>query len=47
LQEVLARWHAHHDGTVTDFKVEAEALQAELTYQRRDDACKIRITNGC
>jgi transposase len=34
-QEALALWHAPHDGTVTDFKVEAEALQAELTYQLR------------
>jgi transposase len=35
LQEALALWHAHRDGAVTDFKVEAEALQAELTYQLR------------
>jgi transposase len=40
LQEALALWHAHHDGTVTDFKVEAEALQAELTYQLRDRRLK-------
>jgi transposase len=25
-QEALALWHAHHDGTVTDCKIEAEAL---------------------
>lgn len=36
LQEALALWHARRDGTVTDFKVEAEALQAELTYHLRD-----------
>jgi transposase len=40
LQEALALWHAHHDGTVTDFKVEAEALRAELTYQLRDRRLK-------
>jgi hypothetical protein len=36
LQEALALWHARRDGTVTDFKVEAEALHAELTYHLRD-----------
>jgi hypothetical protein len=35
-QEALALWHARRDGTVTDFKVEAEALQAELTAHLRD-----------
>jgi transposase len=40
LQEALALWHAHRDGTVTDFKVEAEALQAELTYHLRDRRLK-------
>jgi len=36
LPEALALWHAHHDGGVTEVKVEAEALQAELTYSLRD-----------
>ena len=40
LQEALALWHAYHDGTATDFKTEAEALQAELTYQLRDRRLK-------
>jgi hypothetical protein len=35
LQEALALWHAQRDGPVPDFKVEAEALQVELTYQLR------------
>jgi hypothetical protein len=35
LQEALARWHARRDGTVTDFNVEADALQAELTSHLR------------
>jgi transposase len=35
-QEALALWHAHRDGAVPDLKVEAEALQAEVTYQLRD-----------
>jgi transposase len=32
LQDALALWHEHRAGRVTDFKVEAEALQAEITY---------------
>jgi transposase len=36
LQEALGLWHAHRDGQVPNFKVEAEALEAELTFQRRD-----------
>jgi transposase len=36
VQEALALWHAHHDGQVTDFTGEAEALQAERIHQRRD-----------
>jgi transposase len=36
LQEALALWHDDRDGTVADFKAEAEALQAEVTYQLRD-----------
>jgi transposase len=36
LQEALALWHEHRDGQVTDFKVEAEALQAEITEHLRD-----------
>ena len=35
LQEALALWRDYRDGTVTDFKAEAEALQAEVTYQLR------------
>ena len=35
LQEALAWWYAYRDGTVTNFKAEAEALQAEVTSQRR------------
>jgi transposase len=36
LQEALALWHAHRDGHEPDFKAEAEALHAELTYLLRD-----------
>jgi transposase len=36
LQEALALRHAHRHGQVPDFKVEAEALEAEVTYQLRD-----------
>lgn len=36
LQDALALWHTHRDTPVADFKVEAEALQAELTYQLRN-----------
>jgi hypothetical protein len=36
LQEALALWHRHREDRVADFKVEAEALQAERTYQLRD-----------
>jgi hypothetical protein len=36
LQEALALWHAQRNAPVADFKVEAEARQAELTYQLRD-----------
>jgi transposase len=36
LQEALALWHRHQDTPVADVKVEAEALQAGLTYQLRD-----------
>jgi transposase len=36
LQEALTLWHAHHDGGGTAFKVEAEALQAELASYLRD-----------
>ena len=35
LQEALAVCHRHREDPVADSKVEAEALQAELTYQRR------------
>jgi hypothetical protein len=36
LQDALALWHRHRARPVADFKVEAEALQAELTYHLRD-----------
>lgn len=36
LQEALALWHEYRDDQLTDFKSEAEALQAELTFQLRD-----------
>jgi transposase len=42
LQEALALWHRHRDTPVADFKVEAEGLQAELTYQLRDRRLKDR-----
>jgi transposase len=42
LQEALALWHRHREDPVTDFKVEAEALQAELAYQLRDRRLKDR-----
>jgi len=40
LQDALALWHAHRDGQVLDFKAEAEALQADLTYRLRDRRLK-------
>jgi hypothetical protein len=40
LQEALALWHRQREAPVADFKVEAEALQAELTYQLRDRRLK-------
>jgi hypothetical protein len=36
LQDALTLWHRHRDRPVADFKVEAEALQAELTDHLRD-----------
>lgn len=36
LQDALELWHEHRAGHVTDFKVEAEALQQAMTYQLRD-----------
>jgi transposase len=36
LQDALALWHTHRAAPVADFKVEAEALQTELTYQLRN-----------
>ena len=38
LQEALALWHRHREYPVADFKAEAEALQADLTYQLRTAA---------
>jgi transposase len=40
LQDALTLWHRHRDSPMTDFKVEAEALQAEITYQLRDRRLK-------
>jgi transposase len=40
LQDALALWHRHREDPVADFKAEAEALQAELTYQLRDRRLK-------
>jgi hypothetical protein len=40
LQEALVLWHRQRECPVTDIKVEAEALQAELTYQLRDRRLK-------
>jgi hypothetical protein len=40
LQDALALWHEHRAGRVTDFTVEAEALQAEITYPLRDRRLK-------
>jgi transposase len=49
LQDALAWWHAYRDGQVTDFKADAEGLQAELTYRLRDrrlkDADNQRLLN--
>jgi transposase len=42
LQDALALWRRHRDGPVADFKVEAEALQAELTYRLRNRTLKDR-----
>ena len=42
LQEALALWHRHREDPVADFKVAADALQAELTYQLRDRRLKDR-----
>ena len=39
-QDALALWHAHRDRQVADFKSEAEALQAAITYQLRDRRLK-------
>jgi hypothetical protein len=36
LQDALGLWHRHRDTPMADFKVEAEALEAELTYQLRN-----------
>src|SRR6266508_4319281 len=42
LQDALAPWHRHRDSPVADFKVEAEVLQTELTYQLRNRRLKDR-----
>jgi hypothetical protein len=36
LQDALVLWHAHRDGDAPEFKADAEALHAELTYHLRD-----------
>jgi transposase len=40
LQEALELWHAYRDGRRTDFKVDAEVLQEEITYQLRHRSLK-------
>jgi transposase len=40
LQEALALWHKQRGGHGTDWKVDAEALQAEITYHLRDRRLK-------
>jgi transposase len=40
LQETLELWHAHRDGQRMGYKVDAEALQAEITYQLRNRTLK-------
>jgi hypothetical protein len=40
LQEALALWHAYRDGQRTDYKVNVEALQEEITYQLRHRSLK-------
>jgi transposase len=48
-QDALALWREHRGRQVAEFKAEAEALQAEVTYQRRDrclrDADTQRLRN--
>jgi transposase len=39
-QEALALWHTQRETPRADVKIEAEALQAELTYQLRDRRLK-------
>jgi transposase len=40
LQEALGLWHPQRECPVPDFKVEADALQAALTYQLRERRLK-------
>jgi transposase len=40
LQDALARWHTHRATLMADFKVEAEVLPTELTYQLRNRRLK-------
>jgi transposase len=40
LQEAMELWHAYRDGHRTDYKADAEALQAEITYHLRDRRLK-------
>jgi transposase len=40
LQDAMALWHEYRDGHVTEYKAEAEALQAALTDQLRDRRLK-------
>jgi transposase len=42
LQEALVLWHRPREAPIADFKVEAEALQAELTHQLRNRRLKDR-----
>ncbi|HEX9867907.1 MAG TPA: transposase [Candidatus Tectomicrobia bacterium] len=49
LQEAMELWHAYRDGHWTDYKADAEALQAEITSHLRDrrlkDADNQRLLN--
>lgn len=40
LHETLELWHAYRDGHRTDYKADAEALQAAITYHLRDRRLK-------
>jgi transposase len=49
LQEAMESWHAYRDGHRTDYKADAEALQADITFHLRNrrlkDADNQRLLN--